>query len=305
MRRQRKSPRSGFLSGVITGLLLSLTAMAAWYYSPNLAGAPQSGSPLSSYERTPPIASEPVNVLVLGVDERNGDTGRSDSMFLVHLAGGEARVLSIPRDTLVSIPGYGEGKANSAYTYGGPELAKEVVGGLLNMPVHHYVKVNLAGFRHVVDLMGGVSFDVPKRMYYVDPYDQLVIDLKPGRQILDGEKAEQFVRFRHDEIGDDVGRIHRQQEFLKAAAAQALTPSNLPRLPGLLSTARQYVQTDLPVTAQLSMAHDLYRAQQRGALVQETLPGHGDYVDGISFFLVDQQALTQLMAIWTGPKSHS
>jgi len=297
MRQQSHARRPGFVSGVVAGLLVFLVGLGAWWYGPlsHIAG------PNDPITRQPEGSGQPVNILVLGVDERLEDTGRSDTILLVRLEQGASRVLAIPRDTLVSMGDYGEGKANSAYTYGGADLARRAVSELLGVPVQYYVKVNLSGFRHLVDLMGGVTFDVPKPMHYVDPTDHLVIDLQPGRQLLDGAKAEQFVRFRHDAIGDDVGRIQRQQEFLKAAATQALTPAKLPLLPQLLYAAGSYIDTDLPVSQQLRLLQELSAAKQRDAIVQETLPGHGEYLNGVSFFLPDQEALQRLSVAFTAP----
>lgn len=304
MRRRNKRSGPGFWAGVAVGLLASLAPVAAWWFWPGTGSL--SGNPAASRmtSENQVHQTEPTNVLVLGVDERDTVTGsRSDTMMLVRVEENQVRVLSIPRDTLVKIEGHGDSKANSAYTYGGEELAKQVASDLLGVPVQYYVKVDLSGFRRLVDLMGGVWYDVPKAMHYTDPTEGLVIDLEPGRQLLDGDKAEQYVRFRHDEIGDDMGRIHRQQEFMKAAVAQALTPSMLPKLPQLLYTARQYVETDVPLARQLQLAQALFQAQQHGSVVQETLPGHGDYVDGISFFLIDQEQLGRLLTAWQGGTS--
>lgn len=295
--RPRASTRPpGFLSGVVAGLFFLLVCVALWWYGPLFHGRGQQE----------PVAEQPeraLNILVLGVDERPNDTGRSDTMLLVRVGDGAARVLSIPRDTLVTLGRHGEGKANSAYTYGGADLARQSISELLGAPVDYYVKLNLAGFRHLVDLMGGVVFDVPKPMHYVDPTENLVIDLKPGLQLLDGAKAEQLVRFRHDAIGDDVGRIQRQQDFLKAAATQALTPAKLTRLPQLLYAASTYVDTDIPLTQQLQLGQQLYAAKQRDALVTEALPGHGEYVNGVSFFLPDQDALHRLSVAFAGSET--
>lgn len=294
MRPRSHRSNLSFLTGLITGLLLSLTALGTFLYLPTRAGATSDEGNLAS-GRTP---EKPVHVLILGTDERENDVGRTDTIMLLRIDSNQVRLLAIPRDTLVAIEGHEAAKANSAYTYGGTALSKEVIGQLLGLPIEHYVKVNLAGFRQLVDLIGGVEYDIPKAMYYHDPYDDLLIDLKPGLQLLDGEMAEHFVRYRYDGVGDDVGRVHRQQEFLKAAAAQALTPTNLHRLPQLLVAVRSMVETDVPATEQLRLAYALYTAQQRGAVVQETLPGHGDYVDGISFFLPDQDELDQLLQLW-------
>lgn len=294
--RRTQESRRRFWAGVAAGLLLPLTFLFFWWMEPAFAARPQ-----ATPEETAAAADRPVQVLILGVDERNQvDGSRTDTMLLLRVAQGQVRMLSIPRDTLVHMDGHDDSKINSAYTYGGADLAKEVAGDLLGLPVDYYVKVNLAGFRHLVDLMGGVQYDVPKAMRYVDPTDGTNIDLKPGPQLLDGKKAEQLVRFRHDEIGDDMGRIARQQEFLKAAVSQALTPSRLLKLPQLLYTARSYVETDVPLSEQLNLAQALFAAQKADAVVQETLPGHGDYVDGISFFLVDEEQLDRLVSIWEG-----
>jgi polyisoprenyl-teichoic acid--peptidoglycan teichoic acid transferase len=285
-----------FWAGVAAGLLISLTGLAAYWFTPALASPDADGGRPAEA----PLAV-PVHVLVMGVDERDQVSGsRSDTMMLVRVDDRQVRVLSLPRDTLVDMGEHGEGKLNSAYTYGGADLAKQVTGELVGLDVDYYVKIDLSGFRQLIDLMGGVEFDVPRAMQYTDPTDGLVIDLQPGLQRLDGEKAEQFVRFRHDKLGDDMSRIHRQQEFLKAAVTQMLTPENLLKLPGLLSAARSYVDTDLPVTRQLRLGNAVFQARQNDAIVQETLPGHGDYVNGISFFLIDQQQRDHLVANWQG-----
>lgn len=302
-RSERRKRKDDFITGVVTGLLLSLTSLLFWWHLPvELTVAASHEAPEQRDEKG---VAEPVHVLVLGVDERQNDAGRSDTMMLVRFAGDEVRVLSIPRDTRLEIPGYGPGKANSAYTYGGPALAKEAVGEMLGVDVQYYAKVNLAGFRELVDLMGGVEINVPKAMQYTDPTDGLNIDLQPGLQRLDGDKAEQFVRFRYDEIGDDMGRIARQQQFLKAAAAQALTPRNLPRLPQLVQTAFSYAETDLPVTELVKLAWSGYNASQRNAVLLETVPGHGEYVEEISYYLVDQPELQRLLSLWRQSSAQS
>lgn len=296
-----------FFAGAAVGLVLFLTGAllywSAWFDPPE--------SPLQSPEATaelrmpllPPSreAEKPTYVLVMGVDERPQDAGRSDTMLLVRAGGGALRVLSLPRDTRVEIEGVGEAKLNAAYAYGGPELAKQTVSGLLGLPVDHYVKVNLEGFRALVDLIGGVPMHIDRPMRYEDPYDNLVIDLQPGDQVLDGRAAEQYVRFRNDEMGDDLSRIRRQQQFLRAAARRALQPANLPRLPSLLLTANRYVETDLSRMEQLRLAKEAFEAHQAGSLAVETLPGYGEYVGGISYFLHDQAELERMLQSWRSP----
>lgn len=298
-----------FFAGAAMGLLLTLTgALLSWSGPLSLSPSPSPRQhPEATAEMGMPLqpslspAAPPTYVLVMGVDERAEDVGRSDTMLLVRSGGGSVRVLSLPRDTRVEIPDVGEAKLNAAYAYGGPELAKQTVSELLGLPVNHYVKVNLRGFRSLVDLIGGVPMHIDRPMRYEDPYDDLVINLQPGDQVLNGQQAEQYVRFRNDEIGDDLGRIRRQQEFLRAAARRALQPVNLPRLPSLIYTANRYVETDLTRVEQLRLAREAVQAQQSGSVVVDTLPGYGDYVNGISYFLPDQAELERLLEHWRTP----
>jgi len=287
-----------FLTGTALGLLLAVGGLVLLWPWPAAGKAIPPETSAEGAGQQVPGSDEPTYVLVLGVDERPDDPGRSDTIFLVRIADHQVRLLSIPRDTLVDMGEHGEGKVNSAYTYGGPELAMQTVSDLLGLPVRSFVKVNLNGFREMVDLIGGVPTNVEQPMYYEDPYDGLVINLEPGEQVLNGRMAEQYVRFRHDAIGDDLGRISRQQGFLKAAARHALRPSNLPKLPNLLLTASRYVQTNLSMTDQLRLATEGFMAQQADAVVQETLPGTSDYLGELSFYIPDQVQLDRLVDLW-------
>src|SRR5690606_32900071 len=142
-------------------------------------------------------------VLVLGVDRREGDRGRSDTMLLVvPRAFGGLKLLSIPRDTRVELPGRGPGKINAAYAYDGPQASAEAVARLLDIPAPTPVVVDFQAAAAVVDAMGGITLTVERPMRYRDPYQDLVIDLEPGTQRLDGDRALGFVRFRSDAQGD-------------------------------------------------------------------------------------------------------
>lgn len=239
-----------------------------------------------------------VNILVMGIDERPGDPGRSDTMMLVSIdhEHSHINVLSIPRDTLITLPGHGQQKINAAYAYGGPTLAKQAVADLTGLPVDYYIKVNLRGFVKLVDLVGGVDINVPEKMNYEDPTQGLSIHLKPGLQHLDGQTALEYVRFRGDSRAD-LGRIERQQGFLRTLAAQALKPSILPKLPALIAQARSMVSTDIPATEQMSLAVSAYRYYDNG-VEMATVPGTPKYIDGISYYVPDLEQLRQQLSSW-------
>lgn len=208
--------------------------------------------------------SRPVNILVMGIDRvpdipKNSPevfSGRSDTMLLVRLDPNDntVRMLSIPRDTQVEIPGIGMEKINDANVEGGPALAARVVSRTLNdVSIDRYLRVTTEAFREMVDLVGGVEVFVPFPMQYVDVTQNLKIDLKEGWQTLNGDQAEQFARFRNDNKGD-IGRVQRQQALLKALRQRLSNPTVLPRLPQVIRIMQQYIDTNLSREELLAIA---------------------------------------------------
>jgi LCP family protein required for cell wall assembly len=184
-----------------------------------------------------------VRFLVLGLTQ---DNQRTDTIEVVQWddAHHRVRILGVPRDIPITLPRIGTTKLVDAYATGGAGRARLMVMQLLDIPIAHYVVFSLPAMRRIVDLVGGVPIDVEKRMVYTDRRQGLFINLYPGPQVLNGEKAEEYLRFRHDPEGD-IGRIRRQQHFLRAALAQLHTPSVLVRLPAIIEAAHAYVKTDL------------------------------------------------------------
>ncbi|WP_322744394.1 LCP family protein [Coleofasciculus sp. LEGE 07092] len=207
--------------------------------------------------------ARPVNILVMGIDRvpdipKNSPevfSGRSDTMLLLRLDPTEdsVRMLSIPRDTQVEIPGVGVAKINDANVEGGAALAARVVSRTLNdVPVDRYVRITTDAFRELVDLVGGIEVFVPYPMQYTDVTQNLEIDLEPGWQTLNGDQAEQFARFRKDQYGD-IGRVQRQQTLLKALRKRLVSPTVLPRLPQVIRVMQQYVDTNLSLEEMLAL----------------------------------------------------
>ncbi|HEY9905871.1 MAG TPA: LCP family protein [Candidatus Sericytochromatia bacterium] len=207
--------------------------------------------------------ARPVNILLMGIDQvpnaqKNSTevfAGRTDTMLLLRLdpKDNTVRMLSIPRDTQVDIPGVGVAKINDANVEGGPALAARVVSRTLNdVPVDRYVRVTTEAFRELVDLVDGVEVFVPYPMKYTDVTQNLKIDLDQGWQTLNGDQAEQFARFRKDQYGD-IGRVQRQQTLLKALRQRLVNPTVLPRLPQVVRVMQQYVDTNLSLEEMLAL----------------------------------------------------
>ena len=236
--------------------------------------------------------SNRINVLLLGTDDGDSEDfdkdvpKRTDAMLLVSFdpENSQVSVLSLPRDTRVTIPGRrGHDKINAAYAYGGVNLAKRTVANLLQVPVNHYMQVDWQGFIKVVDMLGGVDLDVEQDMDYEDPYADLKIHLKKGKQHLNGEKAGEYVRFRHDEMGD-IGRVERQQKFMKALAKQAFTVGNMVKLPVIIGTASEYVKTDMTFI-QLVKAANCLRIFGEGGVKSASLKGDFGDIGGVSYWV--------------------
>lgn len=241
------------------------------------------------------FSSSKINVLVLGVDERAGDVGRSDTMFAVTVDTGssEAALLSVPRDTRVKIPGHGWDKINHAYATGKEKLSQQAAEDLLGIPFDYYVVINFAAFGKIVDAVGGVDIDVEKRMYYRDPYDDLVIDFRPGPQHMDGKSAIKYVRYRGED--GDIGRIERQQKFVKAMLEKVTNPSIITRVPSIIREVSAAVKTNMSTSEMLSMAKLLNDAHKKG-LKTDMVPGRPAYIRDISYWLPDIVALREHIA---------
>lgn len=189
---------------------------------------------------------EPFTVLLMGTDSRSeADRGRPDTIILAAANPKTQKVtlLSIPRDTYVEIAGKGKhDKINHAYNYGTGTMLK-TVEELLDIPVDYYVMINFKGFEELIDEIGGIEIDVEKRMYYrsSDTY----INLYPGRQVLNGEQALGYARFRRDAEGD-FGRNRRQQQVLRALADQAVSLRNVDNVFAMLDILGKNIKHNIP-----------------------------------------------------------
>ena len=250
-----------------------------------------------------------VNVLLLGVDnlDKENSGSRSDTMMLLSLdtKNNKASMISIPRDSRVKIRGRnGYDKINAAHAYGGVDLAIKTVKDFLGVPIHHYVKVDYQALFKTVDDVGGVEVNVPFHMKYDDPYAKppLHIDLEEGKQLLDGKKAMQFVRFRktnkrgyQDYPNQDIGRIQAQQQFISALASKVLSPSSLFKIPKYLDTFQNYVDTDMSKREMLELAMSGSKINMK-SIEKETVPGEPIMINGISYYKPDAEALEEVVS---------
>lgn len=243
-------------------------------------------------------ADNAVHVMIMGVDSRQGDYGRSDTLMVASLDEDTDKIylLSIPRDTRVQIEGNGYDKINHAYAFGGHELSRKAVEKILGVPMDYYVVVDIKAFERIIDAIGGIDIDVEKRMYYEDPWDDnggLVIDLYPGEQHMDGERAIQYVRYRDEE--GDIGRISRQQKFMQAVLDKVISPQILPRLPEIIRQVASAVETDMSVSDMISFAGKLKKEKDNG-LQTAMLPGWPATYKDVNYWIPDIKKLRTMLA---------
>lgn len=283
--------------------LIAVVALAGAtvYAYLSMVHVPSATTVAKSAERPPDTLKNRVNILLLGVDDTDRenpyDTARrSDTMMVASInpEDGTVNLLSLPRDTKINIPGRkGYDKINHAYAYGGAELARNTVEQFLHVPINYYITIDWQAFIKVIDILGGVELYVEHDMNYNDPYANLNISIDKGYQHLDGEKAGQYVRFRSDELGD-IGRVQRQQRFLKALAKETMQLGTILKVPSLVSTLNQYVDTDMSVMTMIKVANSL-KSFNSSSLATEMLPGDFATIDGLSYWIPNTDQTKQLV----------
>ncbi len=264
-----------------------------------------------------PQLNRPVNILVLGIkvlttdlEQRpkddvgyqalvNSFQGLADTMLLVRFdpATQKMTVLSIPRDTQVAIAQKGFRKINETNQLGGANLAAQTVSELLGgVPIDRYLRVNVQGVEKFIDALGGVTVFVPKDMKYNDFSQHLYINLKKGEQHLDGAKALEFLRYRYDGFGD-IGRVQRQQLFMRALVEQSLKPQTLLRFPDIIHVVQSHIDTNVSLEELAALA-GFASQTQRSDVQMLMLPGgfSGDGRHGPSYWLPNRAQIDNLVA---------
>jgi len=242
---------------------------------------------------------ERVNILLLGVDTLENDGSgigtRTDTIMVLSIdpLTKTGFLLSIPRDTRVEIAnGGGYDKVNHAHSYGGTELALSTIKNFLDIPIHHYIKVDYRALFKTVDDLGGIEVDVPVDMRYVDSVatPPLNVNLKKGVQTLNGEQAMGFLRFRKGYANQDLGRIQAQQMFLDSLFKKIKSPSSIINIPKYLDTMSKYVETDMTMKDMLVVAKQALTVDAN-RIEKKTIPGEPTMTGGISYYSVNEEEM--------------
>ncbi|WP_316569103.1 LytR family transcriptional regulator [Neobacillus sp. YIM B06451] len=234
---------------------------------------------------------QPISFLLVGVDEREGDRGRTDSMIVLTVNPnlGSVKMVSIPRDTRTMIAGRGsEDKINHAYAFGGVEMAMETVERFLDIPIDYYVKVNMEGFSGLVDAVGGVTVTNPFEFTYGE--DQF----SKGEIMLDGESALNYTRMRYDDPRGDFGRQERQRAIIKAVLDKGASLSSLANFDKIFAELGQSIKTNLTFDQMVGIATNYKGAAKN--IQQIELSGTGKKINAIYYYLVPEEEKQRVQA---------
>lgn len=263
-------------------------------------------------DKSMPVASnvssnEPVNILLLGMDigdpnqPNNQSIKRTDTIMVLNYnpKNKKMQIVSIPRDTLINVNGQNT-KINAAFAIGGYSRIKREVENLLNVNINYIVKIDYNAFRELIDSIGGVKMKIERNMIYDDEGQNLHINFKAGETVkLDGEKAEEFFRWRKNNDGSgfangDLDRIENQQKFIAKVIDKCTNPLILLRAPKIIMALGNNVETNMPVTKILSYGLKFIRLSN-DKLTMTTAAGTPKTINGESFLVFDKSSNKELI----------
>ncbi|MDT2692595.1 LCP family glycopolymer transferase [Enterococcus gallinarum] len=235
---------------------------------------------------------ESFSVLLMGIDTGDlgrVDQGRSDTMMVATVSPEDQQttIVSIARDTYVDIVGHGtKDKINHAYAFGGPAMSMDTVQKYLDIPVDHYISINMAGLKELVDAVGGIEVN-NDLTFSQDNYDFTI-----GKITLDGDQALAYSRMRHEDPNGDYGRQERQRKIVEGIAKKVLSFDGVSKYQDILSAVESNMKTDMNFDNMRTIALD-YRDAFK-TIKQDQLKGEGFMQDGISYQRVSEEELNRV-----------
>lgn len=300
-RRQKKSKKKkwpwivGILGVIVLGLAIYLFTIYNSFTN-TLDGMHEPLDRPVSDMRTGEIAlteQDPFSVLLLGVDEREGDKGRSDTMVVVTVNPEDksTKMVSIPRDTYTEIIGRGTNdKINHAYAFGGIEMSLATVENLLDIPIDYVMQVNMEGFKDIVDAVGGVEVNSPMAF---DGFSE-------GKNQLNGDEALSYVRMRKEDPRGDFGRQDRQKQVLQGIMRGGASVNSLFNYKDIFNALGNNVRTNMTFDEMKDV-----QSNYRDAIdtVDQMIidDGYGETINGVWYYMMDENELSEVQ---TALKEH-
>ena len=241
-------------------------------------------------EKVEVVEQDPFSMLIVGIDEREGDSGRTDSMIVMTInpENKSSKIISIPRDTRAELTDPNDSsnntvnKINHAYAYGGIEMTIKSIEDFLNIPIDYYAEINMQGFKDIVDALGGIEVH-NKIAFELDG-----VTLKKGKQSLNGEEALQYARMRKQDPLGDFGRQARQQEVISKIIDKGLSLSSLTKYGDILDALQNNIKTNLTMSDILDIQAHYKPAAETIEKVE--VEGEGEtFKNDVWYYIVDDE----------------
>lgn len=230
----------------------------------------------------------PISVLLLGVDEREDDRGRSDTMIVLTInpTDNSTKMVSIPRDTYTEIVGLDKlDKINHAYAFGGIDMSLDTTEKLLDIPIDYVVQLNMEGFKDVIDALDGITVD---NAFAFD-------DFKKGELTLTGDQALDFVQMRKQDPNGDFGRQDRQKQVIQSIMSEAVSATTLFNYPKIFDALGNNVKTNMEFSEMIDIQKN-YRSASTNVEQLVFEKGYGETIGGIWYYMMDQEELSVVKA---------
>ena len=297
-KKQKKGKRWLKITGII--ILLLLIGAGAYAYSvfsslTNAVDTMHQPIEREKSEKRPEeitlAKQDPFSVLLLGVDERQGDRGRSDTMIVLTVNPNQnsIQMLSIPRDTRTEIIGHGTtDKINHAYAFGGEEMSMDTVENLLDIPIDYYIRVNMEGFKDIVDAVGGIQ--VNNNLAFGNEGHNFTT----GLINLNGDQALSFVRMRYEDPKGDFGRQERQRQVIQGVIARGASFNSLTKFDDIFAALGKNVRTNLTFNEMYDIQKNYKNAI--GSINQLQMTGQGTKMKGIYYQIVSDEEIKRVQS---------
>lgn len=298
-RRKKRKPKKKrafkIIMGIILVLILGIGAYAYSIWHSVEKTFTQTHEPLKrdvSEKRSEKVSfsnQDPISILLLGVDQRAGDRGRSDSLILmtVNPKDQSMKMVSIPRDTRTEIVGKGTtDKINHAYAFGGVDMAVNTVESFLNIPVDYYVQVNMESFKDIVNAVGGVTVNNDLN------FNSEGYNFQKGQLTLNGDEALAYSRMRKEDPRGDFGRQMRQRQIIEGVIEEGASVQSLANYGTILDAIGTNVRTNLTFDDMKQIQSNYKEARHNVEQLQ--VDGKGEMINGIYYYAVSDATRQEL-----------
>ncbi|MCG7406917.1 LCP family protein [Paenibacillus sp. ACRRX] len=320
--RKKKWIRGFIWLGLVTVLVLSAFVfrkqLAVFTFDALMSGVVEnklneSYKPIEGRQEVDRKITEPFSILLLGVDQRDDEIGRADTIIYTIVRPQDNKLLfvSIPRDTYTEIVGHGSSdKINHAYAFGsvkdnrigGPQMTIATVSKLLNRDIHHYATINFEGFKDVVDTMGGVKLPI-----YEDIINKAVVHdkfrIQANKPLYSGLEALNYVRYRED---SDMNRTERQRIFLKAIMDRAIEMEQVGKITELMDIMGKNFTTDMKPRSIIELAKYMFQAEGAPSISSYMLHGDGKRMHNIWYYIPEEEDINYIKTLtnnWLNPNT--